>query len=110
MARSLISKETVEVLQENAPKDYDVKDNFFNIDVYGVEESKELFNSLYLPEDKKDAAPYLLKLIDGAADYDTDDLQFEDEKPLSVAEKLIHEHKKAAVILLDGERSYVHYK
>lgn len=110
MSRSIVSKELLEALQENAPEGYDVKEKLFDIDVYGAGEDKELFETLYLPDAKKDDSAYLIKMVMGATAYDTDDLVFEDEKPLSVGEKLIHEHKKASVVILGGERNYIHYK
>lgn len=109
MARSLISKDLLELLEENAPKDYDVKDNFFNIQLYKEDEAEELFNTLYLPSDKKEDAAYLLKLVQGAVAYEQEDLERVDVGSLSVREKLINDHRRAAVIELDDERSYVHY-
>ena len=109
MARSLISKDLLELLEKNAPKDYDVKDNFFDIQLYKEDEAKELFDILYLTSDKKEEAAYLLKLVEGVSLYKQEDLEHEEIGGLSVREKLINDHRRAAVIELDGERSYVHY-
>lgn len=110
MARSLIPKNLLEALEANAPEGYNVKENFLNIERYSVEEVDELFDTLYLPGSKSEDSAYLLKMIKGATSYTGDELVFEDDLPMSVAERLIHDHKRASIILLDDERSYIHYK
>lgn len=111
MARSLIPQSLLETLEANAPEGYDVKENFLNIEQYSAEEVNELFDALYLPGKKSEDTAYLLKMIKGATSYTNEELAFEDGLALSVAERMIHDHKRASIVLLDGiERSYIHYK
>lgn len=111
MSRSLIPKETIETLENGAPEGYDVLKDFFNIDIYAKEDAKELFDLLYLPEDKLSNAEYLAKMVEATIRYTADDLVMEEfEEVLSVEEKLIHEHRRASILNIDGEIVYAHYK
>lgn len=111
MPKAIIAKETLKVLEDNAPKGYDVKGKLFDIEVYDFEDRRELFNTLYLSK-KKDDVDYLHKLIAGMGDYTGEELLADspDENSISVEEKMIHAHKNAAMVILDGERNYVYYK
>lgn len=111
MSRSLISKQTIEALEERAPEDYGVEDNILNIDIYPSDEGKELFDTLYMGEDKIENPEYLLKMVSAATKYTSEDLVLEEfDESLTVEEKLIDDHRRAAVLMLDGDRVYVHYK
>lgn len=112
MPKALIAKETLKVLEDNAPKGYDVKEKLFDIDVYDATDKDKLFEALYLTAKKKEDVAYLHKLIGGMGDYTDATLAEEKvgEGAVSVQEKMIHAHKSAAMVLLDGERAYVHYK
>lgn len=111
MPKAIIAKETLKVLEDNAPKGYDVKGKLFDIEVYDFEDRRELFNTLYLSK-KKDDVEYLHKLIGGMGDYSSKDLLEDspDNESVSVEEKMIHAHKSAAMVILDGKRNYVYYK
>lgn len=111
MSRSIISKATVEALQAHAPKNFDVKEKLFDVDIYAPEEAGVLFDSLYLPGEKKAEPDYLLKIIDAMRSTEASTMAIEGVTgEVTVQDLLIHKHKKAAVIMLDGERTYVHYK
>lgn len=112
MSRSLVPKKTIEMLEVNAPEGYGVEDNLLNIDIYQEDEVNDIFEELYLPEEKTTDAEYLLKMVSAATKFTGEDLVLDgaEEEVLSVAEKLVNDHRRATVTRLDGDRVYVHYK
>lgn len=112
MSRSLVPKETIEMLEASAPEGYVVEDNLLSIDIYQTDEIDLIFDLLFLPEDKQSDAEYLLKMVSAATKFSGDDLATDDEESetLTVAEKLVNDHRRATVTKLNGDRVYVHYK
>lgn len=112
MSRSLVPKETIEMLEASAPEGYNVAENLLNIDVYPEDEVEAIFNVLYLPEDKETDAEYLLKLVGATTKFTVEDLLLEgdESETLTVSEKLVNDHRRATVTRLNGDRVFVHYK
>lgn len=111
MAKGLISKELLEKLEENAPKNYDVMEHLADITLYDEGEQEELFDKLYFEGDKD--LDYYKRMSNAFASVSTEDLEntgdAEDNNPFTVREYFIEKHGRGAVILLEGERQYVHY-